>query len=76
MRLTKKVLEAIVDMAGQIEADGVEGIQGTEDKEEQEEIYSHCIKAGIWADDQLKKRKLKSDVRRSWASSRSSNPAK
>lgn len=55
-RLTNRILEAIIEMAGMIEADGTDQMQGHTDDKEREKAFDACVDAGSWAAEKINKR--------------------
>lgn len=58
MRLTKRILEAIIDMANMVEAEGVQAMQGRDDKEAEKDFQA-AMDAAQWAAQELAKREAK-----------------
>lgn len=56
MRLTKRMLDAIIYAVSLVEAEGHDGCQGVEPESERERVFEDIMKAGGWAAQQLRKR--------------------
>lgn len=59
MRLTKGILESIIEMAAMIEADGTDQFQGYTSEKEREKAFDSALKAGSWAASTLRKRSVR-----------------
>lgn len=55
-KLTVRILEAIIVMANQVEAGGIDEVQGMETVEEQNQVFQDMMDAATWAQQQLAKR--------------------
>lgn len=62
-RLTRRILEAISEMADMLEADGADAMQGYDTDAEREAAHGACMEAGSWAREQLNRRALKREAR-------------
>jgi hypothetical protein len=64
MRLTIRLLEAVVYMAGGIEADGTDNMQGFTTDAERETMFDACCAAGAWAGRQIRQRERRAAARK------------
>lgn len=63
MRLTQRMLDAIVEMSCIIEA-GFDSIQGVNDESKQAEILEACADAGTWAAQETRKRRKRREQKK------------
>lgn len=62
MRLTRELLEAIDEMANQIEAGGASSVEGHDNDQERADRYAAMCRAGDWARWKLRQRERKREA--------------